>query len=301
MPYETYLYQHLWKPAGMTSTGYQRPAFAPDVIATGYDGDGKAWGKPNAKPWDRGGPFWHLKGNGGILSTVGDLARWHHALLGNSILSPASKAKYYAPPLRSDETRDSYYAYGWDVHRTPRGTQVIEHNGANGIFYADFRRFVDEGVVVIVMMNDAPPTFQNVVGDIVRVVFEPAYVPPMPSASNTQNRRFTDSMIVIARASGAGPAWETYGRRAPGTDLIESRVNEQGYELLQEKDFPHAIEVFRLNTLVFPRSGNAFDSLGEAYMAAGMNDRAIESYRKSLELDPGNTNAVEVLKTLTGK
>ena len=44
--------------------------------------------------------------------------------------------------------------------------------------------------------------------------------------------------------------------------------------------------------------GNVYDSLGEAYMIAGERDRAIENYRRSLELDPANENAVEKLREL---
>ncbi|HMA18821.1 MAG TPA: tetratricopeptide repeat protein, partial [Thermoanaerobaculia bacterium] len=48
----------------------------------------------------------------------------------------------------------------------------------------------------------------------------------------------------------------------------------------------------------FPGSSNVHDSLGEAYLAAGDVDAAIRSYRKSLELDPANENARNVLKQL---
>ena len=35
--------------------------------------------------------------------------------------------------------------YGWTIFKTRRGTKLIAHNGGNGIFAADFRRYVDEG------------------------------------------------------------------------------------------------------------------------------------------------------------
>jgi cytochrome c-type biogenesis protein CcmH/NrfG len=48
----------------------------------------------------------------------------------------------------------------------------------------------------------------------------------------------------------------------------------------------------------YPASWNAYDSLGEAYMAAGDRQRAIENYRKSLQLNPQNTGAIEMLRRL---
>jgi len=49
---------------------------------------------------------------------------------------------------------------------------------------------------------------------------------------------------------------------------------------------------------MYPDSGNAYDSLGEAYMKSGQKALAIESYKKSLEKDPGNENAKRKLKEL---
>ncbi len=49
---------------------------------------------------------------------------------------------------------------------------------------------------------------------------------------------------------------------------------------------------------MFPESGNAYDSLAEAYMKAGEKDLAIKNYAKSLERDPGNRNAVDQLAAL---
>jgi Flp pilus assembly protein TadD len=63
---------------------------------------------------------------------------------------------------------------------------------------------------------------------------------------------------------------------------------------------PEAIEVFKLNVEAFPGSSNVYDSLGEAYFKNGDTKNAINNYRKSLELDPGNANAKEMLSNLGG-
>lgn len=48
----------------------------------------------------------------------------------------------------------------------------------------------------------------------------------------------------------------------------------------------------------FPESSNPWDSLGEAYAANGEIDRAIAADKKSLELNPENTNGVAELERL---
>ena len=49
---------------------------------------------------------------------------------------------------------------------------------------------------------------------------------------------------------------------------------------------------------MFPKGFNTYDSLGEAYMENGDKSLAIQNYKKSLELNPKNTHAVEKLKKL---
>ena len=60
-----------------------------------------------------------------------------------------------------------------------------------------------------------------------------------------------------------------------------------------------AIAVFIQNTVDFPNAFNTWDSLAEAYMI-GDKASAIKYYKKSLELNPDNTNAVQKLKELGG-
>jgi CubicO group peptidase (beta-lactamase class C family) len=300
MPYEKFLYQNLWHPAGMEQTGYKRPEFNNDNVAIGYDNNDHAWGKPTEKQWDKDGPFWHLKGNGGILSTVEDMLKWDRALLTDRVLPENARAKMFHPKLRKGEDSTSYYAYGWDVHKTPRNTTSYWHNGSNGIFYADFFRFVEEGATIIVMTNRSNG-FQGAGGEIARALFSPAYRPVVPIADNEKNRSYTDHAIETAAQQGGEAATNELANARPDQHLLEERVNRRGYELLQGGSVKQAINVFRLNVQAFPKSGNAYDSLGEAYLTAGDTTLAIENYSKSLALDPENKNAEEVLKKLQRK
>jgi len=94
-------------------------------------------------------------------------------------------------------------------------------------------------------------------------------------------------------------------KKAKFKDLYvsENDLNSIGYELI--KKFPDdAVELFKLNVKMYPKSYNAYDSLGEGYMTAGNNKLAIKNYKKSLKLNPKNTNATDMIKkmeTSTGK
>ncbi|MEO7508019.1 MAG: serine hydrolase, partial [Pyrinomonadaceae bacterium] len=251
--------------------------------------------------WDQDAPYLHLKGNGGILSTTEDLFKWDQALLTDKVLSKEAKEKYFHPALRPEEAGKAYYAYGWDVRKTDRNTTRIWHNGTNNIFFADFYRFIDEGVTIILMTNSWQGSFNGTGGVISRMIFEPNYKPVIPIADNKANRAFTAQIIDMTLAQGLAAATDTFQKRDKKIDLLENVVNAKGYDLIEEKKRKEAIEILKLNVFAFPRSANAFDSLGEAYLEAGNKKLAIENYKKSLLLDANNENARDVLKRLEGK
>lgn len=82
----------------------------------------------------------------------------------------------------------------------------------------------------------------------------------------------------------------------------EHLVNQVGYRMLQsgsDKDKSNALEFFTMNVKNYPTSPNSHDSLGEAYETLRDTQKAIESYKKSLELNPGNEHAKKKIKELS--
>jgi CubicO group peptidase (beta-lactamase class C family) len=172
--YERYLHDQLFVPAGMTKTGYVLPRWAPNELAHGYLRNGKDWGTMRDKPWDADGPYWHLRANGGILSTAGDMYRWHLALLGETVLPQSAKDMYFKPHIPEGPRGGSHYGYGWVIDRTPRGTTVITHNGGNGIFAADCYRYIDDNVFLFIASNVAGKSAIRASDDLLRIIFPPA-------------------------------------------------------------------------------------------------------------------------------
>jgi tetratricopeptide (TPR) repeat protein len=87
------------------------------------------------------------------------------------------------------------------------------------------------------------------------------------------------------------------GTRIP---VAERVVNEVGYWLVRQKRLDEALGVFELNVELYPEAWNAYDSLAEAHMMLGNDAEAIRLYRRSLELNEENTNAVEMIDRITG-
>lgn len=185
MNYEQFLHKYLFEPAGMTHTGYVMPDWKDQTIATGYRGD-KLWGKSNEKPWATDGPYWNLKGNGGILSNVEEMYLWHKALLTDKILNDAAKQKLYGHHVKEGPDADSYYGYGWAIMPTPRNTWLVTHNGGNGIFFCDMLRYLDENVVIIYQTNAIKDGLGEVAFHLARFNFFPDYSPQVPQAGPLQ-------------------------------------------------------------------------------------------------------------------
>jgi tetratricopeptide (TPR) repeat protein len=78
-----------------------------------------------------------------------------------------------------------------------------------------------------------------------------------------------------------------------------NNLNELGYSYMERNELKKALEIFKLNTLLFPNDGNVYDSYGEALLNAKNISEAKIMYKKSLELNPDNKNAIDILKSLS--
>ena len=126
--------------------------------------------------------------------------------------------------------------------------------------------------------------------------------------------------IDVAKAQGAPPTqaafaaelhrvgfdkaqttYQAFRSRDGDFAIDETEMNRWGYQLLGDDDTGAAVAILKLNQELHADSWNAFDSLGEAYAAAGDKTRAIAAYRQSVALNPKNGNGVTQLKALGAK
>jgi hypothetical protein len=108
-----------------------------------------------------------------------------------------------------------------------------------------------------------------------------------------------EATIASAGIDAAVKQYHELKATRPGDyDFGEFELNRLGYKLLTAKQYKTAIQIFQLNVEAYPKSGNTYDSLAEGYMDNGDRALSIANYRRSLQLDPGNGNAVVMLKRL---
>jgi CubicO group peptidase (beta-lactamase class C family) len=94
--YDVYVRDEILEPIGLKQTGFLLPDFDPKVMAHGYS-DGEDRGTMLSKPHASDGPWWNLRANGGMLSTVSDMYNFYRALAGGTLLKPATRDLMYPP------------------------------------------------------------------------------------------------------------------------------------------------------------------------------------------------------------
>ncbi|MBN2009639.1 beta-lactamase family protein [candidate division KSB1 bacterium] len=193
--YESFLQTYLFKPADMKHTGYIEPDWKSTTVAHGYIGD-RDWSTVIDRISENG-PSWYLLANGDLNSTVEDMYKWHVALQGNVILSDEAKNAMYTPYMQENMGSASNYGYGWYLFETPRHTPLVAHNGGNKIFSADYMRFIEEDVVVIVFSNVAGKPASNISATVARIVFHEPYDLPLDEAVVLSKSQLVDSPLGV--------------------------------------------------------------------------------------------------------
>lgn len=229
---------------------------------------------------------------GGLYSTARDMHRWERALYGNSLASVRSKSILFA--LRKVIT-----AYGWKTTEEEwagKKRKVLRTTGGLPGFVNLLLRVPEEERVIILLSNTRGGVYRldNIAAAVNRILDGVPYEKP--------KRSIAETLAPIIEHSGvtAGLKQLQQMQARPSEYLLtESEINSLGYYFLHtRKAVDPAIAVFGINVEAFPTSANVYDSLGEAYMEKGEKQLAIRNYQRSLELNPQNTNAVEMLKKL---
>lgn len=98
MTYDAYVQLNILAPIGLKHTGFLLPGFKPEELAHGYLAAGTDAGTMLGKPHDTDGPYWNLRGNGGMLSTVADMHAFYEELFeGTRLMKPETRALRFNP------------------------------------------------------------------------------------------------------------------------------------------------------------------------------------------------------------
>jgi CubicO group peptidase (beta-lactamase class C family) len=288
--YEDYLQQTIFTPLKMVNSGYDHSDVILKNRAAGYEKRGKAI--VNAAYLDMSIPY----AAGSLYSTVEDLYLWDQSLYTNQLLSETSMNLLFKQYIPAD---GGHYGYGWFIHDVSNGSankiRTISHGGGINGFNTVISRIPEDKNLVVLLNNTGGTVLEEMNQSIRSILYNQPF--------NQPKKSLAFELLEIYTNQGLAEGNETYTKikNDPTYGIKEGDVNRAGYQLLQINKKKEAIEIFKINTEAFPKSGNAYDSLGEAYLADGNKKLAIVNYKKSIELDPSNENGKKILAEISKK
>lgn len=283
MPFHKFMEANIFKPLGMNNTlVYDESAPAIENRAVGYNQTGVL---------DDYEIF--TTGAGGMYSTLDDLHLWDQALYAEKLISkPALDEAFTAATLNNGESTN--YGYGWGVSEK-EGRKVVQHSGGLSGYRTILKRNLYDSSGYIILTNHGDAFNSSGITQALDDILEGrSYTLPIVPISNRVGKLLKSNDVPSAMQK----VRTLLDSEPDKYEADENAINGLGYSYLGDKDFEKALAVFKLNVDYNPSSSNVYDSYGEAQLASGDTLLSIESYKKSVELNRNNTNAIDVLKSL---
>lgn len=193
---------------------------------------------------------------------------------------------------------------GWESYKTEvglswflgeyKGNKVTSHSGSDTGYLSNLILFPEIGVALIIMSNSDYMSMHSLCTTLMDVIIgnEPDHI----KSSLPQHI----ARIIVDK--GYDAALEEY-HSIKEKSMEKYFVNEGGfnsiaYGLLAAKASKEAIQVLKIGILELPKASNLYDSLGEMYLIDGNKELALQNYKKSVELNPNNTNGKKIVEEL---
>jgi CubicO group peptidase (beta-lactamase class C family) len=313
------LNEKIVKPLKLKNTGFGTNAYVSKELAKGYsyrEVYGWDWwlsehgGKTTEAPFrDQSTAY----AAGGMHSTVKDLFIWSEAVKSHKLLSPELTKVMLRPNKHG-------YCYGWvrnwdDIIEKNIKVRLYGHGGAlagNSAFIAMY----DDETTIIYLANRSNLKAEEILHQIhlrANNLKDDYKLKGYPNRSSFKKfveaggmKALQDYFNRLSAYSGykVNPSNSTMrgvmkihleaGKIKVADSLKtvflndynpnERTLNKFGYDFLYSDQPGYALDFFKENTIRFPRSSNAWDSLGEAYLTYKDYENALECYKKAVEL-----------------
>jgi tetratricopeptide (TPR) repeat protein len=142
----------------------------------------------------------------------------------------------------------------------------------------------------IARINELP--VQSTERDLLQILKKQLYIPNYTSHVLVDNW-LKQGLLSDENLSAAGLA-----RQAKSAIISEGELNACGYVFLARNELQEALNLFRINANLFPKSANCFDSLGEIYLKMGKKTKAFAAYEQALLLDPTQKKLADKVEKL---
>ena len=290
--FEDYLQAHILNPLGMTSSSYTIDENILKSSSQEHNNFGEVIDFE----------LFTAQAAAGLHTNINDFTKFALASLyanenNNQQVLSTSYLKQMMEPAPASDGR---YGLGYQVE-TINGTSMTlaGHGGANSGWHAFLRvnPATNDGIIMITNGGAGHNIYRQVFCDWV-------YWKTGESMGNRCNilPSISSKLKQLIDGEGVDKINSHYAalkkNEAEKYNFSEDQLNQLGYHYLGNDKVEYAMAIFKLNTELFPKSSNVYDSYGEALLKHGDKERAIENYKKSVELNPANEGGIKVLKEL---
>lgn len=317
LPYQDYISKYVLEPAGMkhtlffplteqyslrSRTGFAFPHLYPHLYS---DSLVVANTVPYVIAYWKG---YNFNGFGDYISTTHDLLAYDQYYSRGGYLNASLLEEAYTPVKLNNGTKNpENFGLGWEIEKDSSMGKIVYHSGAATGLSCVLLRNISRKQTIILYDNSHFNAHESALKAM--KVLNDEYV-PLPQKS------LAKLFVQVLIRSGATAARDTLFRLRSDTLhylLSEDEMNSLGYDLLggannpnpfhfpEEHRYKEALETFKINTELFPDSWNTYDSYGEALLMVGRKAEAISMYKRSIELNPGNTGGLKALEQLIKK
>jgi len=285
LSYPEYLQRHVFGPAGMKDSHL---AQEDDLLANrsiGYIPNPDGGYRANMRE------IMPASADGGLHTTAPDLLRFDQALNANTLLNAESRQRMFTPVGPAP-----FYASGWFTKRVDGHLAVGHGGGAPGI-NAEFRRYPDDGVAVIVLSNydmGATPLAEA----IEKALFGLPYtLPTKVDADYARAEQFIEQGHVPAALSILDRLASAKQPHLPSL-YAGAKLRISGKLEAEQAVTALARYIELAGADAQPSRAAAWWRKGNAYELMGKTSEARKSYEESLRLDPNSEDVKQSLENL---
>ena len=278
MSYVDFIQKNLLNPSNMTGALID-PSSQNLQLAKPFNND-----FINDKPMD-------IEITGWVHPTVSDMRNWIGSLHSGKLISKESLAQLFDSYSKSSES-----ALGVGKFENDK-LSIHQHQGSSFNYESFIHYNVQEDLSIVLMTNNKNFKLREIAESIENITKGNAFSIPQKSVYLTIRQKCYDNVNEGIQF------YKDLKKNFPDTYNFsnESELNRVGYKLIERDQIEDAIKIFELLVAEFPNSPNSYDSIGEAYYLNGNNDLAIRNYKKSLQLNPNNSNAIEIIEKINKK
>ncbi|MBB6108598.1 CubicO group peptidase, beta-lactamase class C family [Mucilaginibacter lappiensis] len=249
--------------------------------------------------------YWHkynFRGFGETISTVEDLLKYDQVLYNGKLVNAATLKEAFIPyRLNSGAYNIAWYGLGWQVDRDSTFGKVVNHTGGvAGLSSVLVRNITKHQTIIVYTVGSDNAHIYAI--DAMNILNGRNTAYPKINTANLyaatllkSGTKIAAKVLRLAKRDTSNYAINEDDFNAVGYDLLGG---EPVYRLKPPHHYQQALEIFKLNTSLFPSSWNVYDSYGDALRQTGHFAEAIKMYRKSIELNPKNDDGKEILKKL---